>query len=135
MSDGTPAPGLRLDRVYGMAELAAMIGWDRQRLVRHLKKLDAEVGGSLLRNVARAGRRPRWTTTLSALRAVSPQWFRDDAAVENQLQDLHEQQVRTTEVLGAATNQIAVLSKRVRELTTQTTLLEQNLRSVLDAAG
>lgn len=128
------ASGLRLERVYGMAELAAMIGWDRRRLVRHLLRLNAELGGMLLRNIGSA-ERPRWTTTLSALRTASPQWFRDEEAVENRLQELEEQQARSAEVLNAATNQIALLSKGYRELRTKSELLEQNLRAVLASAG
>lgn len=112
-----------------------MIGWDRQRLVRHLRNLDKEHGGMVLHNIARKGRRPRWTTTLSALRSVSPQWFRDNEALENRLQLVEDQQGETAEQLHAATNQIATLSRRYRELKTKAELLEQNLRAVLDASS
>lgn len=124
---------MALERVYGMAELAAMIGWDRRRLVRHLQNMNEQHGGTLLKNVGRPGKRPRWTTTLSALRSASPQWFRDDEAIENRLQSLQDQQEHTADVLHAATNQIALLSKGMRELKTRADLLESNLRSVLSA--
>jgi hypothetical protein len=122
----------KLGKVYGMHELATMIGWDRQRLLRHLKRMHAKMAGQLLVNAGTEAM-PRWTITLEALRAASPQWFRDDDAIEARLDDLEEARATDAALLVVATNRIATLSSDVSRLRTVTDLLAKNLRAVIGA--
>lgn len=120
-----------LERVYTMPELAALVGWKRARLVRRLRSLDEQCGGTLLKNMGKPGKRPWWTTTLSALRAIAPQWCRDDEAIENRLESIETTCELTSVKLDAAGTQIVVLTKRVRELTAKTSLFEETLAAVM----
>lgn len=104
---------MKLARVYTTTELAAMIGWPRRKLVRHLKRMNAEHGGTLIKNVG-TRLRPRWTVTLDALKQAAPQWLRDPEDVEARLEDLED---------------------RVRFLTTRGDLLEETVRSLVSSSG
>lgn len=81
---------MRLDRILSTSEVAAIAGWERRRMVRHLLKLDAKHGGTLLVNVGRVGGRPRWTVTLGALQRIAPQWFVDEESMEARITLLEE---------------------------------------------
>ena len=121
-------------RVYTMVELATMIGWERQRLVRHLLRLNAELHGLLLKNVGTAAK-PRWTTTLDALKKVSPQWFQDDESFGARLEALEESQATSEARLAMAAQRIGELSGEVKHLRTVTGLLTSNLKGVLAASA
>lgn len=100
-----------LTKVLTIAEVAAIAGWEPQRMRRHLLRVNAEVGGMLLHNVGTA-ERPRWTMTLGALKQAAPQWFTDPVVLE-QLRD---------DVAGVKAEQsrharlIATLTKTLAEL-------------------
>lgn len=99
----------KLDKVLTIPEVAAIAGWNRRRMYRHLMRVNAEVGGMLLRNIG-SREHPRWTVTLAALRQVSPQWFTDPETVHARLEAL-ETEVRHLRKLvalqGEAINVIA----------------------------
>lgn len=77
----------KLDKVLTIPEVAAIAGWDRRRMLRHLQRLDREVGGMLLHNIGTA-EHPRWTVTLAALRCAAPNWFTDPTTVQARLEAL-----------------------------------------------
>lgn len=77
----------RLDKVLTIPEVAAIAGWDRRRMLRHLLRVNREIGGMLLRNIGSAAK-PRWTVTLAALQHVAPQWFTDPETVQARLDAL-----------------------------------------------
>lgn len=80
---------MELERVFTIKEVAALAGWKRQRMLRHLLKINAEIGGMLLHNVGSA-KKPRWTVTMKALKRVAPQWLIDDESVEARIAALEE---------------------------------------------
>lgn len=77
----------RLDKVLTIPEVAAIAGWDRRRMLRHLLRVNREVGGMLLHNVGTTTR-PRWTVTLGSLKTVAPAWFSDPETVQARLDAL-----------------------------------------------
>jgi len=81
----------KLTKVLTVAEVAAIAGWDRRRMLRHLLRVDHETGGLILRNIGQPGRRPRWTVTLAALQQVAPQWFTDPESVQARLEALESE--------------------------------------------
>lgn len=91
------------ERILTISEVAALAGWNRRRMFRHLTTVNRDLGGMLLRNVG-TGSRPRWTVSLSALRRVAPEWFVDRDAVNVRLEEL-EREVRHLRRLVTETNQ------------------------------
>ncbi len=73
-----------LGPVLTVAELATKAGWNYQRMWRHLRALNDERGGTLLRNTSRSKKRARWTASLAALRSASPEWFGAGGALTDQ---------------------------------------------------
>ena len=120
---------MKLDRVYSMPELAAMIGWPRHRLVRHLRRMDADCGNTLLRNTARRGTRPCWTTTLDALKRTAPQWFTDSDTVEARLEAVEDAQARDSSVVEMHTQRIVQLAAEVKRLRTANEALARSLKA------
>lgn len=95
-----------------------MAGWTRARMRRHLIARNRELGGTLLVNVGRGTERPRWTVTISALQAVSPQWFHDPETIQRELDELREQNeelmwrvTRLERIVEAQTARLAQLPK------------------------
>ncbi len=123
---------MKLARVYTTIELAAMIGWPRRKLVRHLLRMNRDRGGALLVNTG-THERPRWTATLDALRGAAPQWFRDDETIEARLEDLEDARNRDAGIIAAQTRRVAELSARVEHLDVVTGLLTSNLRAIVAA--
>lgn len=99
---------MRLDKVLTVGEVAALAGWHRRRMLRHLLRLHEETGGQLLINVGSKAR-PRWTVTLGALQRMAPQWFVDDETVEARLSALEERMAVSERVLDIATTRLAAL--------------------------
>jgi hypothetical protein len=81
---------MRLDRILGIGEVAALAGWSRRRMLRHLLRLDLANEGRLLVNVGGGEKRPRWTVTLGALQRIAPQWFIDEESNEARIAELEE---------------------------------------------
>lgn len=94
---------VKLDKVLTIPEVAAIAGWQRRRMLRHLLRLNSEVGGMLLHNIGTKAR-PRWTVTLAAMKAVAPAWFSDDESVATRLEAL-EGEVKQLRRLLVATNE------------------------------
>jgi len=103
---------VRLHQVLGVAQVARLAGWSYDRMLAHLLALHRETGGTLLKNVSRGDKRPRWTITLEALQSVSPEWFREkkDDGLEVRLAELDERTQRIERIIDLHT---AVLAKRV----------------------
>lgn len=89
----------KLDKVLTVVEVAAIAGWDRRRMLRHLLKINREVGGLLLRNVGSKDR-PRWTVTLGNLQRCTPEWFVDAESIHARLEAL-ETEVRQLRKIAA----------------------------------
>lgn len=77
----------KLGRVLTISQVAKLAGWGYHRMLRHLLKLNEELGGTLLSNDGR-GSEPRWTVTLENLRRVKPQWFSDYSALPERVEEL-----------------------------------------------
>lgn len=122
---------MSLERVYTITELAAMTKWNPQRLRRRLLAMNEHMGGALLRNTAHPGKRPHYTTTLSALRAIAPQWFRDDEAIENRIEELEVKADVSTKMLEAAGNRIALLTQKIKSVETKCSVFEESLRAIV----
>lgn len=95
--------GPRLDKVLTIPEVAAIAGWNRRRMFRHLTRVNRELGGMLLRNIGTESK-PRWTVTLAALQRVAPEWFVEPEAVQARLEAL-EREVKHLRRIVAETNQ------------------------------
>ena len=80
-----------LSTVYTIRQVAKMAGWSYSRRRRHLLAKHEELDGGLLVNVGRGAERPRWTITLAALRALSPQWFLDPEETQRRIDFLDEE--------------------------------------------
>jgi hypothetical protein len=110
--------------VLTVGEVATHIGWGYRRTLRLLERLNAELQGMLLRNVARAGaRRPTYTVTLEAMRRAAPEWFADQDAIPARLDSQEEQlaamraRVETLEVGLEQTATVAGEARRsIREM-------------------
>ncbi len=96
---------MKLGSVLTVSQVAALAGWSRRRMLRHLQRLD---DGSLLVNVGTEAR-PLWTTTLGALQRIAPAWFVDEdsfdarlAACEEKVGELEGVLVRALKVNSAA---------------------------------
>ena len=81
----------KLGRVLTIPEVAKLAGWDRIRMWRHLSRLNHELNGMLLH---RAKGQRRWTVTLTALQAIAPQWFVDEASLEARISELEDRMSR-----------------------------------------
>lgn len=92
MATGGGGGALTLGKVLTIPEVASVAGWERKRMWRHLKKMDAELNGRLLKNVG-TSEKPKFTVTLAALRQVAPQWFSEAASLTERVEEL-ESQVR-----------------------------------------
>lgn len=102
---------MHLDQILTMPQVAALAGWSRRRMLRHLLRADAQAGGTVLRNVG-TPRRPRWTTTLAALRKLAPAWCVDEESVDARLVDLEERMEFHDRVSEAHTERLVVLRDR-----------------------
>lgn len=120
-----------LEKVYTIPELAKMTSCDVQKMRRRLHGINADMGGTLLRNTNPPGKRPHYTTTLSALRQAAPQWFRDGEAMENRLDDLEIRVETQTKLLDAAGNRIAALVQRQKQTEARADAFASSLRDVL----
>lgn len=98
----------KLDKVLTIPEVAAIAGWKRRRMLRHLLRVNAEVGGMLLRNIG-SRERPRWTVTLAALQQVAPQWFTDPETVNGRLEALEGEMKQLRRLLAATNETVAQL--------------------------
>lgn len=98
----------KLGKVLTIPEVAAIAGWDRRRMLRHLQRLNQEVGGMLLHDIGRKGR-PRWTVTLKALQAVAPSWFSDPETIQSRIESLEDEVKRLNRVVGAQGQVLAEL--------------------------
>lgn len=94
----------KLDKVLTIPEVAAIAGWDAKRMRRHLIKVNAEVGGMLLRNTGSAKNGNRWTVTLAALQQVAPQWFTDPVTTQARIEAL-EAEVKQLRRMAVLTNE------------------------------
>lgn len=83
----------KLEKILTVVEVAAIAGWDRRRMLRHLQRVHRETGGMLLRNIGTA-ERPRWTVTLAALHRCAPEWFSDPTTVQARLDALEAEVMR-----------------------------------------
>jgi hypothetical protein len=81
-----------LTEILTIPEVAKRAGWSRWRMAKHLKRLNAELGGLLLVNIAHGEDRPRWTISLGALKLAHPQWFQDPESLQRQIDDLSERE-------------------------------------------
>lgn len=99
----------QLDKILTIPEVAAIAGWDRRRMLRHLLKVDQLSGGMLLRNVGSKAK-PRWTVTLRALRGVAPQWFTDTEGIQARLEALEVEQRHQRRMLTKLAEAIAELT-------------------------
>lgn len=102
---------MHLDKVLTVAQVAALAGWQRRRMLRHLLRMNEQLGGMLLKNVG-SKRVPRWTVTLANLQRVAPQWFVDAESVEARLRDLEEARDEQRRI-------IALQNERIRDLTNE----------------
>lgn len=100
----------QLDKVLTIPEVAAIAGWDRRRMLRHLLKVDAEIGGMLLRNVGSKAK-PRWTVTLRALRGVAPQWFTDPESLMARLEALESETKQHKRLIASLAESLVQITK------------------------
>lgn len=105
---GAPPVG-DLTRVLTIGDVARMAGWDTRRMWEHLRHQHELSGGTLLVDMGRGSKLPRWTITMAALKSLHPAWFRDDEAVARELAAVREQ----IAALGGDTEE---LQERVRRL-------------------
>ena len=98
----------RLDKVLTIPEVAAIAGWDRRRMLRHLLRVNREIGGMLLRNIGSQAK-PRWTVTLAALQHVAPQWFTDPETVQARLEALEAEVKHLRRMVVLNTDALAAL--------------------------
>lgn len=96
----------KLDKVLTIKEIADLAGWSRKRMLRHMQRLNEEVGGMLLHNGGTA-ERPRYTATLSALQSVAPQWFSDPDTVAAQLEAMQAEIVRLKRIVEMHTARLS----------------------------
>src|SRR5689334_3311650 len=89
---------IELGPVLTIPQVAKLAGWSYDRMLAHLLALNRECGGTILRNVGRGKARPRWTITLKALQAVSPQWFQDPEELRAVLED-HAKRLKRVEAI------------------------------------
>jgi hypothetical protein len=99
----------QLGKVLTIPEVAAIAGWHRKRMWRHLVRVHRETGGMLLRNIGTEAR-PRWTVTLAALQRSAPEWFTDPETVQARL-DALEAEVKTLR------HRLATMGQVVAEMT------------------
>ncbi len=102
---------MHLDTILTMPQVAALAGWSRRRMLRALLRADAQAVGSVLRNVG-TPRRPRWTTTLAALKKLAPAWCVDEESVEARLLGLEERFSLYEGVVAIHTERLVVLRDR-----------------------
>lgn len=99
----------KLAKVLTIPEVAAIAGWDRRRMLRHLLRVNSETGGMLLHNIGTA-KRPRWTVTLAALEKVAPQWFTDPETVQARLETLETETKQLRRLLATLGHTVAELT-------------------------
>lgn len=102
---------ITLAKVLTIPEVAELAGWTRERMWRHLKAVNTDLGGMLLRNTSRGDRRPRWTISISALKAIAPQWFQDAEAIETRIVALESRMGRSEKIQDILVERLAELAK------------------------
>lgn len=105
-----------LTPVLTIPEVARRAGWSRVRMWRHLRREHARLGGGLLYNAGGGAKRPRWTVSEGALKALMPQWFADPEAVHMQLEACAETTERHEDELTALRAEVRVLRGAVSAL-------------------
>ncbi len=92
---------MTLGKPITIPKLAKIAGWERKRMWRHLKRLDAELGGRLLFDKNKGTNRPpKFTVTLEALRQISPQWFSDATSLAARVEELEDEVRRISKDLS-----------------------------------
>lgn len=99
----------KLTKVLTVSEVAAIAGWERRRMLRHLLKVNREAGGMILRDIGSRGR-PKWTVTLAALQSIAPQWFSDPETVQARLESLEAETKQLRRLLGTIGRTVAELT-------------------------
>lgn len=83
---------------------------------RHLRRMNAELNGMLLRNEGPKNGQPRWTVTLAALQSIAPQWFLDPEDIMAQLESLREDRIEDAGRINAHADRIVGMEMRLRRL-------------------
>ena len=85
-------------------------------MYRHLVRENRRRGGALLCNIGHGERRPRWTVSEGALKALLPQWFSDPEALHMQLSLFAENDERHDDELEALRSEVRALRGMVSML-------------------
>lgn len=101
----------KLGTVLTIPQVAKLAGWSDDRMERHLKALNRELGGLLLRNVSRGTVRPRWTVTLEALQRVAPEWFEDAETLRSRVESLEAESKHQRAMLNMVVMRIEQLGR------------------------
>ncbi len=96
---------MHLDHILTIRETAALAGWSRRRMLRHLLRLNGVHDGEVLVNVGTVDR-PRWTVTMGALQRIAPQWFVDSGEMEARVAGLEEKVAHYSRVLEIHTERL-----------------------------
>lgn len=106
---------MKLTKVLTVAEVAAIAGWRRRRMLRHLLRMNEQLHGMLLKNVG-TEENPRYTVTLEALQRVAPQWFTDEETVNARLEALEEEVAQHRKLVQLQAAQINALKSTLAEV-------------------
>ena len=112
-----------VDELVSIAYVARLAKWNRGRMWRRLKKLDASNGGGLLQNLS-DGAKPRYVVGLRALRQAWPGLFSDDlerlnervSTLEERVDDLTRVDETLAREVGAARQEMRHVKKKVEQL-------------------
>jgi len=102
--------GEQLGEILTIAQLAERVKWSKQRMYRYLRGVDEQLGGVLLVNIGRPGRRPTWTVALEAMCRVNPQWCVTLEGMPGRLARLEERVDELEEVRRAQNREIGRLN-------------------------
>jgi hypothetical protein len=98
-----------MGKVLTVPEVAAIAGWSRRRMLRHLLRVNERLGGMLLRNIG-TDEHPRWTVTLDALQRVAPEWFTDVEALNARIEALELEVKKLRMQLGTVASVVTELT-------------------------
>lgn len=99
---------MHLDRVMSVAECAALAGFSRRRMLRHLLRLNERSGGTLLENSG-TPERPRWSLSMGALMRLRPGWFVEHEDLEGRIASLEARVTHQGRVMELHTDRLVLL--------------------------
>lgn len=106
---------MKLSAPLKVSAVASMLGWSRDKTLRHLQAMDAQLNGTLLQR-SEGGHH---SVTKAALRRAFPDWFETTENLEMRVDAIEDVQKRHGQRIQLVASHLGSVTRDVAELKTR----------------